>query len=332
MALLSFDDKGIYCEKAGVYIDPHKPVSKAIITHAHSDHARWGMGSYVAQKSNEHILKLRLGEEINLETKDWRETFIVNGVRFSFHPAGHIWGSSQVRVEYKGEVWCVSGDYKVEDDGFSQAFEPVRCHTFVTESTFGLPIFKWQPQQQVISQINGWWKENAQQGKTSVLIAYALGKAQRIIANLDMEIGEVFVHGAVENVNNALAADGALLPKTTYISPDIEKSRFPGALVVTPGSSAGTSWMRKFDPFEVATVSGWMAIRGIKRRRNVGQGFVMSDHADWEGLNEAVSATGAERVLVVHGYTDAYARWLRDQGLQAHGINELSVREEEESG
>ncbi len=330
MGLLSFTERGIYCARADVFIDPQKPVDRAIVTHAHSDHARWGMGSYIAQAANEHILKLRLGNDIRLDTRGWGESFSVNGVKFSFHPAGHIWGSSQVRVEHKGEVWCVSGDYKIEDDGFSHAFEPVSCHTFVTECTFGLPVFRWESQELVIRQINDWWSGNAKAGKTSVLVAYALGKAQRLIANVNHEIGEIFVQGAVENVNKALAADGAKLPKTIYVAPEIKKERFKGALVITPGSSVGTSWMRKFDPSEVATVSGWMAIRGIKRRRNAGQGFVMSDHADWDGLNEAVALTKAERVYTMHGYTDAYAKWLSGNGLDAQSVDDLSLRSEEE--
>ena len=330
-SLLSFTSKGIFCAQAGVYIDPQQPVDKAIVTHAHSDHARWGSKHYVAQHLNQHILKLRLGEDISLETKDWGERFQINGVNFSFHPAGHIWGSAQVRVEYKGEIWCVTGDYKIEDDGFSQPFELVKCHAFVTECTFGLPVFNWDPQAQVMRQINDWWRGNAEEGKTSILVAYALGKAQRLIKNIDLGIGEVFVQGAVDNVNKALEASGAILPRTTYVSPEIDQSRYKGALVVTPGSSVGTSWMRKFQPYEVATVSGWMAIRGIKRRRNAGQGFVMSDHADWNGLNQAVAETGAERVYAMHGYTDVFARWLNQNGLEAYSVDELAVRDEEET-
>ena len=328
MDLLTFTSHGIYCERAKAYIDPVRPVERAIITHAHSDHARPGSHYYLAQKANDHILRLRLGEGVRLELKDWGESFSIHGVSFSFHPAGHIWGSSQVRVEYKGEVWCVSGDYKLEDDGFSPNFEPVRCHNFITESTFGLPVFHWQPQQQVFGDISAWWSENAREGKTSILTAYALGKAQRLIANLGNDEREVFVHGAIENVNQALIASGAELPKTTYVTNDIPKERFRGALILTPSSGIGSSWVRKFQPFDVATVSGWMAIRGIKRRRNAGKGFVLSDHADWSGLNEAVKMTGAERVFVAHGYTDAYARWLCEKGWDAKSIEHLTVRDD----
>ncbi|MEM9327831.1 MAG: ligase-associated DNA damage response exonuclease [Bacteroidota bacterium] len=331
MALLTFTEKGIYCERADVFIDPSQPVHRAIVTHAHSDHARPGSNHYLAQQQNESILRLRLGEEISLETIDYGDSVTINGVTFSFHPAGHIWGSSQVRAEYKGEIWVVSGDYKLEDDGFSTPFEAVPCHHFITESTFALPVFKWQPQHEVMQEINAWWQANAEEGKTSILCAYALGKAQRILHNVDESIGPIYVHGAVANVNEALVASGAKIKSTIYAGPEVDKKDYPGSLVVTPSSPLGTSWMNKFYPYEVATVSGWMNIRGIKRRRNAGRGFVMSDHADWDGLNTAVRATGAQRVLVTHGYVDAYARWLTQTGLKAESIQSLSIREDTES-
>lgn len=321
--MLTFTDHGIYCPLGDIYIDPWHSVSKAIITHAHADHARWGSDKYLAYHKNEELLRLRLGKDIKLQTAGYAEQIQINNVSFSFHPAGHIWGSTQVRVEYKGEVWVVSGDYKLEDDGFSDPFEAVRCNTFITESTFGLPVFKWRPQKDVIGEINQWWQKNAEAGKCSIICAYALGKAQRILTSIDNSIGRIFVHGAVFNVNEALERSGAELPEYTYATNDIEKTEYRGALVITPSSSLGTSGMRKFQPYEIGNVSGWMNIRGIKRRRNAGQGFVMSDHADWDGLNQAVAATGAEKVLVTHGYTDAYSRWLQSQGVESAVVETL---------
>ncbi len=330
--LLIFSPKGIYCPRADVFIDPTHPVDKAIITHAHSDHARWGHKFYIAQRQNKEILRLRLGKDINLTLKEFGESFTINGVRFSFHPAGHIWGSAQVRVEYKGEVWVASGDYKTESDHFSPDFEPVRCHTFITESTFALPVFQWKPQAQTMEEINLWWADNAREGKTSIICAYALGKAQRVITSINREIGPIFVHGAVWNVHEALNLDGANLPSVTYVTEEAKRSTdFAGSLIVTPSSAMGTSWMRKFHPYEVGTVSGWMNVRGIKKRRNSGRGFVLSDHADWDGLNWAIKETGAERVWVTHGYTETYARWLRQQGLDARSVESLSLREEVET-
>ena len=314
--LLIFNDRGIYCPRSNVYIDPIKPVDKAILTHAHSDHARPGSKYYIAQKDNFNILKLRLGD-IPLETKAYNERFLINQVKFSFHPAGHIWGSSQVRVEYKDEVWVVSGDYKTVDDGFSTPYEPIKCHVFISESTFALPVFKWLPQKLVLNQLELWWKKNAEDGKTSIVSAYALGKAQRLLTSVNPDIGKIFVHGAVHNVNEALRKDGAILPDCQYVSPEIPKSAYPGSLVVTPSSGLGTSWVNKFYPYELGTVSGWMNIRGIKRRRNAGRGFVLSDHADWQGLNQAVEACEAEKIFVMHGYTDSFARYLNGKGLES---------------
>lgn len=327
--LLTFSPKGIYCPQADVFIDPIHPVTKAIITHAHSDHARLGHKYYIAQRQNKEILKLRLGQGINLTLKEFGETFMINGVKFSFHPAGHIWGSAQVRVAHKGEVWVASGDYKTEADHFSQDFEPVRCHTFITESTFALPVFQWKPQSHTMDEINQWWANNAAEGKASIICAYALGKAQRVITSVNRDIGPIYVHGAVWNVHQALDQDGAELPVVIPTNEEFKKNtNFSGSLIVTPSSALGTSWTRKFHPYEVATVSGWMNVRGIKKRRNSGRGFVLSDHADWNGLNMAIKETGAEKVWVTHGYTETYARWLRQQGLDARSVDSLSIREE----
>lgn len=315
--LCTFTNKGIYCPQGDFYIDPWKPVPRAVITHAHSDHARWGHDVYLVAQGNQQILRHRLGTDIRLSVLPYGETTTSNGVKISFHPAGHVWGSAQIRLEHKGEVWVISGDYKLENDGFSMPFEPVKCHTFITECTFGLPVFQWEPQAMVMAQIHHWWRQNAAEGKTSILLAYALGKAQRLIRNLDHSIGRVYVHGAIHQVNDALAQSGARLPATQYAAPELDKRSFPGSLIIAPGSAAGTPWMRKFQPYEVASVSGWMQIRGIRRRRSEGRGFVLSDHADWAGLNTAVEATGAQRVFVTHGYVDVFARWLAEKGLEA---------------
>ncbi len=324
--LLTFTSKGIYCPRGDFFIDPHKPVHRAVVTHAHSDHARWGHKYYMAQQRNRHILKLRLGD-IKLELKGYGEVTMINGVKMSFHSAAHVWGSSQVRVEYKGEVWVVSGDYKLEDDGFSGSFEPVKCNTFITECTFGLPIFKWRPQDNVYRDINDWWRRNSENAKTSILTAYAFGKAQRLIQNIDHSIGNVYVHKSIENVNNALIQDGAVLPEVFCTDPSIKKTDYHGSLVITPGYSFENTWLSAFHPCEVATVSGWIQVKGIKKKRRLGQGFVLSDHADWAGLNEAVRMTGADRVFVMHGYTDVYARWLRERGYRAAVVESLRIRE-----
>lgn len=321
--LIEFHKEGIYCPRADVFIDPWKPQKKAIITHAHADHARWGMQSYLAHEDSAEVLKLRLGQDIQLETLPYGETRSINGVNFSLHPAGHIYGSAQVRVAYKGEVWVVSGDYKTENDGFCTPFEPVKCHHFVTESTFGMPVYQWQPQKTVFDEINRWWRQNREAGKNTVLFGYSLGKAQRIIDNLDLSIGEVFLHGAIRNTNEALIKNGAPLPSLELADKDIDKSRYKGCMIVAPPSAANSSWMRKFQPYATGVCSGWMMVRGAKRRRAADRGFVLSDHADWNGLNEAVAATGAENIYVTHGYTAVYSRWLNEQGFNAQEVHTL---------
>ena len=316
---ITFTSKGIYCKTAGVYIDPWKPVPRALITHAHADHARPGMQNYLAQTDSVPVMRHRLGD-IQIEGIPYREIRYMNGVAVSFHPAGHAPGSAQIRLEYKGEIWVISGDYKLADDGLSQPFESVKCNHFVTESTFGLPIYKWKPPQHITNDINSWWAENNALGITSVLLGYSFGKAQRILAGLDPSIGEIFVHGAIHNINLALEEAGYRFPKTTYVHSEIDKSRFKGSIVIAPPSALGSTWMRKFAPMKVATASGWMALRGARRRRNVDKGFVLSDHADFEELNTAVAATGAEKIYVTHGYSTTYSKWLRSIGHDAQVI------------
>lgn len=328
--VLKFTGSSIYCPSADIHIDPWKPVDYAIITHAHSDHARPGSKHYLAHKDSESILRLRLGEDISLQTVEYGEKFSIKGVQFSLHPAGHVIGSAQIRVEEKGEVWVASGDYKVEDDRFSTPFEPVKCHAFITESTFGLPIYKWRPQQEIMNDIKEWWKQNQLQGKASVLMGYALGKMQRLIKNLQPFDHKVFAHGAIFNVNERLRAAGFDLPFIPRVTSEIDKKEYRGALILGTSSSLNTPWLKKFEPYSTGYCSGWMAVRGAKNRRSVDRGFVLSDHADWNELNWAIAETGAEKVYVTHGYTDTYARWLNEQGIEAQEVKTNYGSEEED--
>ncbi len=316
-SLLRINDKGIYCPKADVYIDPWRPVDKAVITHAHSDHARWGMKHYAAHPLSIPIMKSRIGSDIKVEAWNYGETHIINGVKISLHPAGHIPGSAQVRLEHNGEIWVVSGDYKLESDSLSGSFESIKCHHFITESTFGLPVYKWKPDSMVFDEINEWWRNNKEEGKFSIIYAYALGKSQRVLSGLDTSIGPILTHGAVENVNELYRASGLKIPETSYVSPEIDLKKNKGALVIAPPSAAGSSWIKKFKDHSEGQTSGWMALRGTKRRRNVDRGFVLSDHADWEGLNQAVESSGAEKIYVTHGYRTIFSKWLREKGYQA---------------
>lgn len=314
-ALLTFTERGIYCPRGDFYIDPWRPVDRAVITHGHSDHARWGHRHYLTTRQALPVIRHRLGD-IRAEGVEYGQDTPINGVCVRFVPAGHVPGSAQVRVEYKGEVWVVSGDYKVEADGLSEQFEPVKCHAFISECTFGLPIFRWQPQDQVANQIAAWWSANRAEGKTSILAAYGLGKAQRLMSILPC-IGPILTHGAVEETTRILREQGYRVPDTTKVTQGIDAKSHPGALVIAPPSALGTPWARRFGPVDEAFASGWMALRGIRRRRGYGTGFVISDHADWDGLNRAIKETGASRVFVTHGYTSPFRHWLETQGYDA---------------
>lgn len=320
MDLLQFTDKGIYCAQAGVYLDPWKPVDRAIVSHGHSDHAYWGHKQYLSTTTAMPVIRHRLNLENNIQTLEYGEVLNINGVDFSFHPAGHIPGSAQIRAEYKGEVWVFSGDYKLQHDGISAPFEPVRCHVFITESTFGLPIYKWKPQHEVFEDINLWWKKNKDEGKTSVIAGYTLGKAQRILRNIDPAIGKIFTHGAVDSINQIMRAQGIQLPDAPRVTDQVNKEDIKGALIVCPPSAVGSLWMRRFLPYSLGVASGWMKLRGTRRRRGADRGFVLSDHVDWNDLNVAVRETGAQKIFVTHGYSETFAQWLTFNGMEAHEV------------
>lgn len=329
MPLIEFTNCGFYCREGDFYIDPWRPVERALITHAHSDHARWGSKYYLCHHDTKPLLQLRLGNN-QYESIDWNEPVYINGVRVSLHPAGHIIGSAQIRVESGGEVWVISGDYKLENDGLSGAFEPVPCHTFITESTFGLPIYHWKPQAQIFSDIRAWIQKNQAEGKSSILIAYSLGKAQRLLPCVAEVSDNILVHGAVYNIHTALVNTGWDLPKVQKVTPETHKSLLKGAVVIAPSSAEGSPWMKKFAPYEVGICSGWMQVRGALRRKNADAGFSLSDHADWSGLLEAVKATGAESVYATHGFQFAFSRYLREQGIEAGEVRTEFGGEEED--
>ena len=316
--------EGLYCPAGDFHIDPWRPVDRAVITHAHGDHARRGHAAYLAAAPGEGVLRARLGE-VALDTLPYGEAIDHHGVRVSFHPAGHVLGSAQVRLEHRGRVWVVSGDYHVagpaddprEHNPTCAPFEPVRCHVFISESTFGLPIYRWRPQREVFADIDAWWQANADAGRASLLMGYAFGKAQRILAGVDAGIGPIVVHGAVATLNRAYRAAGVKLPPTLHLTEVADTSILRRALVVAPPSVPNSTWVRRFGDPSDAFASGWMQLRGTRRRRGVDRGFVLSDHADWTGLQRAIGATGAERVIVTHGYEAVMVRWLEEQGLDA---------------
>lgn len=319
--LLQLTPRGLWCEPANIYIDPWAPVQRAVVTHAHSDHLRWGCEQYLVSDQCLSLARERLGAQGDrVESVPYGTTVTHNGVRISLHPAGHILGSAQVRVEYEGEVWVVSGDYKTDPDPTCAPWEPVRCHTFITECTFGLPVYRWPAPAAVAADINAWWRDNASAGRTSLLYGYSLGKAQRLLASLDPSVGPVLVHGAVQVMTEHYRAAGIALPETVNATVASRDDSWKRAIVVAPPNAGGSTWSRRFGEAVEAFASGWMLVRGARRRRSVDRGFVLSDHVDWPQLLSAIDATGAERVWATHGFTGPVVRWLQEQGLDASAI------------
>ncbi len=318
-AMVQLTPGGLYCADGDFHIDPRRPVNRAVITHAHADHARPGSRSYLCARQGEGLLRSRLGNEAVIETVGYGEVLHIHSVRLSLHPAGHILGSAQVRLEKGGHRCVISGDYKTGPDPTCAPMEPLRCDTFVSESTFGLPVFRWPAPEEVLREIDTWWRENRREGRTSLMFAYSLGKAQRILAGLDAQAGPILTHGAVEKITRCYRESGVPLPETRPVSGLEDRKLSREALVIAP-PSADQAWTRRFPDGSRAFASGWMRIRANRRRMSVDRGFVLSDHSDWDGLLQAVAASGAERVLLTHGYAAELARWLNEHGQPAEAI------------
>ncbi|TCC98191.1 ligase-associated DNA damage response exonuclease [Pedobacter psychroterrae] len=329
MALITFTNKGIYCKQGDFYIDPWKPLNLAVTTHGHADHVKWGNNAYLCHTLTKPVLDQRLGEGLKIETLPYDKEISINGVKISFFPAGHVIGSSQVRLEYKGEVCVISGDYKTENDGISTPFEPVKCHTFVSESTFGLPIYKWQPQETVFERIKDWISGNHDNNKTSVLIAYSLGKAQRLINGL-AGYSDIYVHNSIANLNERFIAAGVNLPETHRITADIKKETLQRGIVIVPPALAEGRWIKNLNHAATGICSGWMQVRAGRRWRSADAGFAMSDHADWPGLLSAIKATEAEKVYVTHGYTATFSKYLNEIGIASEEVKTQYGNDEED--
>jgi putative mRNA 3-end processing factor len=310
--------EGLYCPAGDFYIDPWRPVPMAVVTHAHADHLRSGHTRYLTSSAGQGVVRARVGD-VPLQTLPYGESLMHQGVEISLHPAGHVLGSAQVRLAHRGRVWVASGDYKTEPDITCQAFEPVTCDVFITESTFGLPVFRWQRSSLVYAQINRWWTANASVGRCSVLYAYSFGKAQRLLAGIDASIGPVVAHSAMNALNEAYRNSGVPLPATLGAL-EARPEDLKRALVLAPPSVQGATYLKRFGDYSDAFASGWMQLRGARRRRALDQGFVMSDHADWPGLLAAIQSTQAQRVIVTHGYVEPLVRYLSEQGLQAEAF------------
>jgi putative mRNA 3-end processing factor len=318
--LIIATDKGLYCAAGNFYIDPWMPVEHAVITHAHGDHLRAGSSDYYLAATGMGVARRRLPQDALLQPLAYGESVALGNARVSLHPAGHILGSSQVRVEYGDRVWVVSGDYKRDPDPTCEPFAVTPCDVFISEATFALPAYQWPGTSTVALEIIEWWHTNKERGVASVLFAYALGKAQRVLAELSAYTSEsVFVHGAVGALVDEYRSAGvnmlATLPATVTAPTD-----YAGALIIAPPSAAGSTWMRRFGEHRTGFCSGWMRIRGDRRRRGYDRGFVLSDHADWPSLIRTFSETGAKQILLTHGYTDAMCRYLQERGVDAAAV------------
>ncbi len=315
--LIELRPEGLYCPAGDFHIDPWTPVPRAVITHGHGDHARIGMGTYHCTRAGLPILEWRLGEQ-DYRAHEHGEPFALGAAKVSLHPAGHVLGSAQVRVEVDGEVWVASGDYKRQPDATCAPFEVVRCDTFITEATFGLPVYRWPATAEVAREIAEWRDACAAEGVAAVLFCYALGKAQRVLAELAGHVdAPVLLHGAIAAGVEVYRRAGVALPETAAVAEHAKGADFAGKLVLAPPSAAGSAWMRRFRRAQTGFASGWMRIRGNRRRRNYDRGFVVSDHADWPDLMRTVRETGASRVIATHGNTDAIVRALCEDGIAA---------------
>lgn len=313
MDLIRATDEGLYCEPGDFYIDPWRPVRHAVITHAHSDHARVGSQIYYANEKCVPLLNLRLGEGLNIQSKKYGEKFKIKDVTLSFHPAGHVLGSSQVRLEYQGQVWVASGDYKRTPDPSCDAFEVIPCDVFVSEATFALPIYQWDTGETTGEKIFEWWQ--SEPGRPSLIFCYALGKAQRILAELQrLTDKKIFLHGSMIHLTDIYRQQGIKMLPTAPVIDQPKEYTFNGDLILAPPSAHRSAWMKRFKDPQTAFASGWMQIRGARRRRGYEKGFVLSDHADWNELNQTITETQAQTVFLTHGRTDVLKRFLEEKG------------------
>lgn len=321
MQLIQQTPAGLYCQPGDFYIDPRQSVERAVVTHAHSDHAYSGMKKYLAHPLSAAVMRHRLGSKIAVQELDYGHKIDINGVAVSLHPAGHAPGSSQIRVEYKGQVWVASGDYKVENDGLSTPFEPISCHCFISESTFAMPVFNWEPQKVVFQEVEKWISANRNSGAISLILGYSLGKAQRILANLAPSDLPVFCHKTITETSSVLVKSGLKLPQFETLPMDGLKNIPEGSVVLAPPGARNLILNEAGCEVQTANFSGWMALSKFRKSAGFETGFVLSDHADWKGLLWAIEETGAETVLLNHGFTNSLARYLNENGRLATNIN-----------
>ncbi|MGB0369913.1 MAG: ligase-associated DNA damage response exonuclease [Opitutales bacterium] len=318
--LVELRPAGLFCPLGNFYIDPWKRVDKALITHAHSDHARAGSEAYLTAQPGVGVLSERVGKKSVIQGIPYGEMLRVGDVEVSFHPAGHVLGSGQIRIEHSGRVTVVTGDYKRHEDSSCHTMEPVKCDTFITECTFGLPIFRWPNPREVFREMNAWWRLNQQQGRTSVMYVYSLGKAQRVLAGIDSEIGPIVVHRNIKNFLPHYEAEGFAMPEVSAVSVENVKRVRGSGLILVPGAAQDAVWSKHAGDISDSSASGWMRVRGMRRWNAYDRGFVLSDHVDWDGLMQTIKDTEAEHIGATHGYTEEVVRFLREAGRDAFEV------------
>lgn len=324
LPLVAWTEKGLYCASGDFYIDPHRSVETAVITHAHSDHARRGSKHYICSMSSVELLKCRLGQKISVQGVPFQQQVQLGEVRVSLHPAGHILGSAQVRIEYDGVVWVVSGDYKRESDPSCERFEVVPCDTFITEATFGTPKYVWDKNTSHGLEIIKWWKKNAAEGINSLLFGYSLGKAQRILAELFSLVDRpVLIDDSIAKLTECYRKEGYKLAPTLELSHLCVGRSLNGELLLAPPSILSTEWTRPLSEFKTAFASGWMQSSSYAHGTAYDHGFVISDHADWDDLNLTIDQTGATKIFVLHRGKGALVRHLRKRNKDAHPVSAL---------
>lgn len=322
-------EAGLYCPAGDFHIDPVRKVARAVITHAHADHARPGMGRYWAAKPGEGLMRARIGRHSAMTLPEYGERITMGETTLSLHPAGHVLGSAQVRIEVAGEVWVVSGDYKRCADPSCAPFEPVACDTFITETTFADPAYRWDAPAQAAREIFDWWQQCKAEGKAAVLFCYALGKAQRVLAELTRffdadvlargAVEPVLLHGAMTPLVAVYRKAGVRMMPTAAVGTPPKGTVFAGRLILAPPGASGTPWMRRFAPYSTGFASGWTR-HDSRRRASYDRGFALSDHADWPGLIRSIEETGARRVLTLHGDSTALVAHLRQRGIEARPL------------
>ena len=307
--LVKKDIQGTFCQTGNFWIDPAKPVKRALITHAHFDHISFGCEEYICSPETVSLLKERIGNNIKVKSYGYDEIFKINGIKISFHPSGHILGSSQIKLEGGNEKWLITGDFKRQRDDTCLNYQEVKTDFLICESTFALPIFNWASTNKIVDEIVDWVNESP--NLTSILFCYSLGKAQRILNELkNKKIKKIYAHRSIKKINDIYIKQGIKLEDIAKIDKEIATKDYKGSLLLMPPSQNKANLLNRFGDYQTAFASGWMIIRALKNRSGYDKGFAISDHADWNGLIKTIKSSKAEKVFLDHGNGESLAKYL----------------------